>query len=144
MSTTFTNITPSACTPLPSHLAYTKLSSGNVFHREVSIFSRSQYRCQCANVLNRLENFVRSSGCDCGNQPGLVFLSSLSRILTVTFVRFIKWWWWWWWLFPGRQGFGRMFDNLFLACTFFFKVEISLHTLIPLFKPGSVHSGSAS
>ena len=32
-------------------------------------------------------------------------------------------------------------------CTFFFfffEVQISLHTLIPLFMPGSVHSGSAS
>ena len=27
---------------------------------------------------------------------------------------------------------------------FFFKVDISLHKLIPLFRPGSVHSGSAS
>ena len=26
---------------------------------------------------------------------------------------------------------------------FFFKVEISFHTLIPFFRPGSVHSGSA-
>ena len=30
------------------------------------------------------------------------------------------------------------------ALIFFFKVEISLRTLIPLFRPGSVHSGSAS
>ena len=27
---------------------------------------------------------------------------------------------------------------------FFFKVEISAYTLIPLFRPGSVHSGAAS
>ena len=31
-----------------------------------------------------------------------------------------------------------------LPVLFFFKVEISLHTLIPLFMPESVHSGSAS
>ena len=43
----------------------------------------------------------------------------------------------------------RMFDNSFLACAsfffsfFFFKVEVSSHTLIPLCRPGSVHSGSA-
>ena len=38
------------------------------------------------------------------------------------------------------EDFGRMFDHSFPA----FYVEISLHTLIPLFRPGSVHSGSAS
>ena len=41
-----------------------------------------------------------------------------------------------------------MFDNSFPACAFFFflffKMEISSHKLIPLFRPGSVHSGSAS
>ena len=41
-----------------------------------------------------------------------------------------------------------MVDNLFPASAFFlllfFKVEISLLTLIPLFTPGLVHSGSAS
>ena len=41
-----------------------------------------------------------------------------------------------------------MFDHSFPACAFFFffffKVEISLRTLIPLFRPGSVHRGSAS
>ena len=40
----------------------------------------------------------------------------------------------------------RMFNNSFPACAFsflFFKVEISLQTLIPFFMPGSVHSGSA-
>ena len=54
--------------------------------------------------------------------------------------------WWWWWLFSHLQGFG---ENVwpFIPCLpffFFFKVEISLRTLIPLFRPGSVHSGSAS
>ena len=37
-------------------------------------------------------------------------------------------------------------DQSFPACAFFFffKVEISSRTLIPLYRPGSVHSGSAS
>ena len=46
------------------------------------------------------------------------------------------------------ENFGRIFNNSFPTCAFlfflFFKVEISLYTLIPLFRPGSVHSGSAS
>ena len=45
------------------------------------------------------------------------------------------------------EDLGRMFDKLFLACALFyfiFLVEISLRTLIPLFTPGLVHSGSAS
>ena len=48
--------------------------------------------------------------------------------------------------FLAGEDFGRMFDNLFPACAFFFfwLVEISLSKLIPLFRPGSVHSGSAS
>ena len=33
---------------------------------------------------------------------------------------------------------------LFVCCCFFFYVEISSRALIPLFMPGSVHSGSAS
>ena len=47
-----------------------------------------------------------------------------------------------------------MFDNSFPACVLFVVVvvvvvvvvlmEISSRTLIPLFRPGSVHSGSAS
>ena len=51
-----------------------------------------------------------------------------------------------WWLSSCAMVFGRMFDNSFPACAFFFffKVEISSRTLIPPFKPGSVHSGSAS
>ena len=42
------------------------------------------------------------------------------------------------------EDFGRMFSHSFSACTsssssfFFVEVEISLHTLIPLFMPGSV------
>ena len=45
-----------------------------------------------------------------------------------------------------RFDFGRMCDRSFLACDFFFffKVEISSLTLIPPFRLGSVHSGSAS
>ena len=42
---------------------------------------------------------------------------------------------------------GEMSDHSFPACTFFFfffKVEISSHTLIPVFLPGSVCSDSAS
>ena len=37
------------------------------------------------------------------------------------------------------EDFGRMFDNSFPACTFFV-----LKWRFPLFRPGSVHSGSAS
>ena len=53
----------------------------------------------------------------------------------------------WWWVFPCLRGF---WENVwaFIPCLrfffFFFEVEISLRTLIPLFMPGSVHSGSAS
>ena len=49
--------------------------------------------------------------------------------------------------FLACQDFGRMFDNLFPACTYlfiYFKVKISSRTLIPLLRPRSVHSGSAS
>ena len=42
------------------------------------------------------------------------------------------------------KDFRKMFNNSFPACAFFFKVEIRLRTLIPLSRPGSVHSGSAS
>ena len=43
------------------------------------------------------------------------------------------------------EDFGRMVDHSFPACAFFFfEVQISLGTLIPLLWPGSVHSGSAS
>ena len=49
--------------------------------------------------------------------------------------------------FLACDDFGRMFDNLFPsppALFFFFEVEISSRTLIPLIMPGSVHGGSAS
>ena len=49
--------------------------------------------------------------------------------------------------FLACEAFGRMFDHSFPACVafkiFFFWFR-SLHTLIPLFMPGSVHSCSAS
>ena len=47
--------------------------------------------------------------------------------------------------FRDCEDLGRMFDHSFPACTFcFFEAEISSRTLIPLFMPGSIHSGSAS
>ena len=46
--------------------------------------------------------------------------------------------------FLACEDFGKMFDHSFPAYTFFFfKAEISSRTLIPLFMPGSVHSGLA-
>ena len=45
------------------------------------------------------------------------------------------------------EDLGRMFNNSFPTWAFFFfffKVGISSRALIPLFRPGSVHSGSAS
>ena len=50
-------------------------------------------------------------------------------------------------IFLACKDFWRMLEQSFLACAFFFfffKVEISLHTLIPLFMPGYVKTGSAS
>ena len=49
--------------------------------------------------------------------------------------------------FPRSRGFWenvRPFIPLLRFFHFIFKVEISSCTLIPLFRPGSVHSGSAS
>ena len=51
--------------------------------------------------------------------------------------------------FYACEDFGRMFDHSFPACTFFFVLFLkwrSAHALvlIPLFRPGSVHSGSVS
>ena len=56
---------------------------------------------------------------------------------------------WWWWLFSRIQGFvWKIFDETNPSCDFFLsffsKVGISNHTPIPLFKPGSVQSGSVS
>ena len=43
------------------------------------------------------------------------------------------------------RGFGENVRQLISRlCFFFFKVEISSRTLIPFFRPGSVHSDSAS
>ena len=42
------------------------------------------------------------------------------------------------------EDFGRMFTHSFPACVFFIFFFISLCMLILLFRPGSVHSGSAS
>ena len=49
-------------------------------------------------------------------------------------------------VFLASEDFGRMFDHSSPPPprSFFFKVEISSRTLIPLFRPGSVHSGSTS
>ena len=53
--------------------------------------------------------------------------------------------WWWWWPFPHFQGF---WENVwpFTPCLrfFFFLLEISSCTLIPLFTPALAHSGSES
>ena len=50
--------------------------------------------------------------------------------------------------FFACEGLGRIFDHSFSACAFFVLffvlMEISSRALIPLFKPGSVHSGSVS
>ena len=35
-------------------------------------------------------------------------------------------------------------DESFTSCDFFFKVDISSRVLVPLFRPGSVYSGSAT
>ena len=44
--------------------------------------------------------------------------------------------------FLACQDFGRMFDNLFIF--FFFRGDQLERTLFPLFRPESVHGGSAS
>ena len=54
---------------------------------------------------------------------------------------------WWWWLFRCVWGFWenvRRFIPRLPFFLFFFKVAIRSHKLIPLFWPGSVHSGSAN
>ena len=55
--------------------------------------------------------------------------------------------WWWWWLFSSLArilGECLTIHSLPVLFFFFLVVEISLHTLIPLCMPGSVHGGSAS
>ena len=54
-----------------------------------------------------------------------------------------------WWRFPRVRGFLEECSTIhsglrFFFFFFFFKVEIISRTLIPLFRPGSVYSGSAS
>ena len=44
--------------------------------------------------------------------------------------------------FLACDDFGRRFNHSFSACVCFFEVEIISRTLIPLIRPGSVHSGS--
>ena len=48
--------------------------------------------------------------------------------------------------FLACKDFGRMFNQSLPACAFFFffKAEIRSHTLIPLFRTGSVNIGSAN
>ena len=50
--------------------------------------------------------------------------------------------------FLASKNSEKLFNHSFPTCGFFFffffKVEISSCTLVPLFRPGSVHSGSAS
>ena len=53
---------------------------------------------------------------------------------------------WWWWLFPCVRKFWENVRQFIpRLCYFFFcKVEMRSRTLIPLRRPKSVHSGSAS
>ena len=54
---------------------------------------------------------------------------------------------WWWWLFPPLAGFGENVQPFISHLSFFlvlFDMEISSCTLIPLFMPRSLYSGSAS
>ena len=53
----------------------------------------------------------------------------------------LGWWWWWWWSLARIWGECSAIHSLLAL---FFKVEISSRTLIPLFSPGSVHSGWVS
>ena len=47
--------------------------------------------------------------------------------------------------FVAFEDFRSMFEKSIPACTFFFfQVELRLHTLIPLFRLGSVHGGLVS
>ena len=65
---------------------------------------------------------------------GVLLLLFSGYVLSVSFGGF----------FLTCEELGRMFDHLFPACAVFSRVEISLRTLIPLIRPGSVHSGSAT
>ena len=49
-----------------------------------------------------------------------------------------------WWLFPRLRGFWENVRQFNSRLRTFLKVKISSRTQIPLFRPGSVHSGSAN
>ena len=77
-------------------------------------------------------------------------LKTCFGLLWTSITRGLWWWWWWWWqwLFPPHlQGF---WENVWpvTLCLHFFSVfldmEIIMRILFPLFRPWSVHSGSAS
>ena len=77
-----------------------------------------------------------------GNSPSIMTQAPWSLIKMIA---------WWWWLFshlPGFWGNVRPFISClhfkFFFVFFLIEVEISSCTLIPLLRPGSVHSGSAS
>ena len=73
--------------------------------------------------------------------PGILSNFCLSNVKMWVFVV----WRWWCWLYPRLWGFWEECLTIHSPpALFFFKVEISLCTLIPLLRPGSVHSGSAS
>ena len=77
------------------------------------------------------------------------FLFSFFFYNTIKYYHLIVKWnasgtWWWWWLFPRLRGFWENIRPSFQACDSFSKVEISSCTLIPPFRPVSVHSGSVS
>ena len=79
---------------------------------------------------------------------GLVYLNGLVWHLGLVYLNGLVWHLalvWCGGFFFACKDFGRMYDKSFPACAFFFffKVEISSRKLIPLFGPGSVHSGSA-
>ena len=81
----------------------------------------------------QLQNFNET---DLGTCISFFLFSSLNLVMSLA---------WWWWFFLTWEDLGRMFDHSFPTCIFFFfKEEISLHTLISLFMPGSVYNVSAS
>ena len=80
------------------------------------------------------------SGQRSSRKPLLLLLLLLSLLLLLLLLVAFRWWW----LFPSVRGFlenVRQFIPCLPPSPFFFKVEISSRTLIPLFRPGSVHTG---
>ena len=81
---------------------------------------------------------VKSKACEEREKRGLE-LSAESSVAPTSGL-------WWWWTFPRVPGFGENARHFiprlrfFCCCCCFFNSR----TLIPLFRPGSVHSGSAS